>query len=84
MQLNPHSLKAWRQARGLTTTQLSNAVPLERSVLTRFEAGEAQPSIKTLRRLAEILVIPAEALVGPDTLDLTAWPFARGRKRVAA
>jgi len=47
-----HSLFALRKASGLTQVQLSNKTGIAQCDISRIESGKANPSIKTLMRLA--------------------------------
>jgi transcriptional regulator with XRE-family HTH domain len=66
------TLRAWRERRRLSQTDLAGEVPLSQRHLSCLERGIARPSRETALRLAEVLGMPAEATNGL----LTAAGFA--------
>jgi len=67
-----HRLAALRKERGLTQAVLADRIAIHVSQLRRYEAGDSQPTLDVLRRLALALSVSADALVfgederGPD------------------
>ena len=86
MRLNTYALREWRKVRGLSISQLAAAVPMPQPNLSKIQSGTEQPSSARLCRIAEVLGVDPEALIGPDALDTAVdeWPYVRGKKRVAA
>jgi transcriptional regulator with XRE-family HTH domain len=83
MKLNTYALREWRKVRGLSISQLASDVPMPQPNMSKIQLGTEQPSHARLIRIAEVLGVDPEALVGPDSLDLAEWPFVRGKKRAA-
>ncbi len=55
-------LRAVRRSKGITLTQLAAMTKLSRSFLSQIEAGTANPSVGTLKRVAEALGLTMAAL----------------------
>jgi transcriptional regulator with XRE-family HTH domain len=74
----PDRLRAARELRGLSQSQLAKLSKLQASAVSHFETNTRKPSFANLRRLADALdvttdyllgrVDDAAALAGPDTL----------------
>lgn len=68
----PERLAALRRERGLTQQLLAEAVGVHVSQLRRYEAGQSQPTLEVIRKLAVALSVSADLLVfdkderGPD------------------
>ena len=58
-----HPLKAWREHRGITQTELASRSAVARDLIAHIETKKKQGSVKTLDRLARTLCIPIEALI---------------------
>ena len=58
-----HPLKAWREHRGITQTELASRSAVARDLIAQIETKKKQGSVKTLDRLARTLCIPIEALI---------------------
>ena len=56
------TLRALRKARGMTLGDLARTVSLSKSALSQIESGKIDPSLDTLRRLAEALKITLASL----------------------
>lgn len=76
-------LKRIREAKGLTQSRLSEKSGVAQSFISDVEAGRAEPTLRTLRRLADALGISVAQLIanGGDELNDNA---ADGRERRAA
>ncbi|QBP17627.1 MULTISPECIES: helix-turn-helix domain-containing protein [Lactobacillaceae] len=59
----PKQLKSYRQQRGLSQEGLAQQVHVTRQAVSKWEAGEASPDIKSLVRLASIFNITLDNLV---------------------
>ncbi len=57
-------LKAVRELRGLSQTQLAEKAGLPASSVSHFEAGARKPSFDNLKRLAEALDVTTDYLLG--------------------
>ncbi len=53
-----------RSARGITQSQLAEAIGRSTDLVSRIERGESAPSFGTLEKLCEILETPPAALFG--------------------
>ncbi len=68
----PERLAALRRERGLTQQALADSVGIHVSQLRRYEAGQSQPTLDVIRKLAVTLSVSADLLVfdkderGPD------------------
>jgi len=60
----PDRLRAMRELRQLSQTQLATRSGLQPSVISHFETGRRVPSFDNLRRLAEALEVTADYLLG--------------------
>ena len=58
------NLKEIRLARGMTQEQLADKVGIERTSITNYELGTREPSLDTLRKLAEALDCTLDELIG--------------------
>ena len=57
-------MKEFRQARGLTQTRLAELLEVSPRVYNRWETGAAAPRLDTLVRIADILEVSLDELVG--------------------
>ena len=57
-------LKAARQAKGLTQTDVARLIHVTPSTLSQYESGLIEPTIRTLKRLADTLNVSADYLLG--------------------
>jgi transcriptional regulator with XRE-family HTH domain len=55
-------LRAMRRERGLTLQELARLTDLSRTFIGQIEAGTANPSVATLKRVADALGVPMAAL----------------------
>ena len=64
-------LKILRKEKGLTQTQLANAVGLGRQAYAYYEKGEREPSPETLCKLADFFGVTVDELLGrtPQLFD---------------
>lgn len=60
---NGANIRALRQLRGWSQTDLAKAITVTVSHISRVESGERDMSIKTLHRVAEALSVPIGALL---------------------
>lgn len=74
------AVSARRKELGLTQAQLAEALGVDTETLSRFERGKHLPSLKTLERLAALLVVPLSDLlvegppvIGDDARRIAAW-----------
>ena len=62
------TIKALREARGMTQEDLSRAAMLSRAYVANLEAGRKKASMKAIARLAAALVVPQISLIRPDQI----------------
>lgn len=66
----PARLKSARNVRGLSQMDLASKAGLPPTSISHFEAGTRKPSFDNLRRLAQVLQVPSDYLLGRiDTID---------------
>lgn len=70
-EFNPQRLTTARQRRGLTKIALADALEMSSRTITQYENGKAEPSPKTLGRMADCLRFPLPFFCADD-LDLPA------------
>jgi DNA-binding XRE family transcriptional regulator len=58
-----HPLKAWREYRDITQTELASRSAVARDLIAQIETHKKRGSVMTLDRLARALSIPIEALI---------------------
>lgn len=58
------TIKEYRKRRGLTQKELAREINLSRSYLGDIEGDRYNPSVKTLRAIADVLQIPANKMFG--------------------
>src|SRR3954468_1457011 len=70
-----------RSARGMSLGDLARASGLSKTILSRIEAGEGNPSVETLWRVAKAFDLPMGALLeGDDRPPVRAIPARSGRR----
>ncbi len=57
-------LKALREARGLTQTRLAEIIDVQPRAYNRWERGHISPQLETLLKLADVLQVSLDELVG--------------------
>lgn len=60
------ALRVWREHRGLTAAQLAAAVRITPAHVSKLESGNGDPSLAVLRRVAKVLDVELDMLVGRD------------------
>jgi transcriptional regulator with XRE-family HTH domain len=60
------AIRAHRQSRGLSLGALAAASDLSKTILGKIEAGQGNPSLETLWRIASALDVPLGALIEDD------------------
>ena len=65
--ITPHALgqaiRAERMESGYSQRELGELLGIDRSGVSRLESGKKLPSLATLNRLSEVLLIPVEELI---------------------
>ncbi len=59
-----HPLRVWREHRGMTAATLAAAVEITPAHVSKLESGKGEPSVSLLRKLAAVLAVQFEDLVG--------------------
>lgn len=57
------NLRAARKAKQLTQQQVADILGVTKSTYCGYETGKRQPDVKKIKRLAEILNVPADILL---------------------
>jgi transcriptional regulator with XRE-family HTH domain len=73
-------LRAVRRSKGITLTQLAALTNLSRSFLSQIEAGTANPSVGTLKKVADALGLTMAALFSEGESDVGNANEAEGRQ----
>jgi transcriptional regulator with XRE-family HTH domain len=58
------AVRAAREAKGLTQAALAEAADVHRITLVRIEQGQMMPTIEVLTRIADVLGVSLDHLVG--------------------
>lgn len=67
-------LKAVRESRGLSQSDLAEKTGLQPSAVSHFETGGRSPSFENLRRLADALSVTTDYLIGREASPNVAGP----------
>lgn len=59
-------LRVWREHRGMTAAQVAAAVDITPAHVSKLESGKGDPSVAVLRRLAKVLRVSVEDLIGGE------------------
>jgi DNA-binding XRE family transcriptional regulator len=62
----------YRVEHNLTQTELARRLGMRQPHIARLEAGDHEPTLATLRRLAQVLGLEFHIDITPDTITLTA------------
>lgn len=60
------NLKAARNAKGYTQEQLADLLNITRLSVARYEAGDREPSISILKKMADVLETSTDFLLGRE------------------
>ncbi len=74
------TIKAARQARGLTLAELGNALGVSRQYVYAWEAGRRNPSRKYLRALADVLGLQVTDLLPQPNHNRAQLRLGRGTR----
>lgn len=66
------NLRAFRELRGLTQSQLGTRARIAAASVSHFETGQRAPSLESLVRLAQALEVSLDALLGRAPVDSAA------------
>ena len=56
-----------RKQKGLSQVQLAETIHVTRQAVSRWEVGDAVPSMDTLKRISELYALPMEYFLNDDT-----------------
>lgn len=59
-------VRVLRRARGMTQSDLADAIGVSRSAVAQWESGRAGQATPHLRRVADVLGVSVDHLLGPD------------------
>ena len=59
----PNRIREFREAKGLTQDKLADLSDLSRPVISQFEKGQRTPSLKALKRIADVLNTSVDELL---------------------
>jgi transcriptional regulator with XRE-family HTH domain len=59
-----NGLKAWRVAKGLSQTEAGRRFKVKQATWSRFENGVVIPPPKLAKRIAEVVGVPLEKVLG--------------------
>ena len=57
-----HSVRAWREHRGLTLQALADAAGIGKAYVSQIEGGKRAGTAATLKKLAKVVRVPLDAL----------------------
>ena len=78
------AIRAQRAARGMSLGDLARASGLSKTILSRIEAGEGNPSVETLWRVSQAFDLPLGALLEAETPAAARLVPARSGRRMGA
>jgi len=78
------AIRAERTARGMSLGDLARAAGLSKTILSRIEAGEGNPSVETLWRVSQAFDLPLGALLERDDAPGAELVRARTGRRMGA
>jgi transcriptional regulator with XRE-family HTH domain len=78
------TIRAERGARGMSLGDLARAAGLSKTILSRIEAGDGNPSIETLWRVSQAFDLPLGALLEAGERPATQVVPARSGRRLGA
>lgn len=61
-----YKLREIRKMRGMTQTQLAQAAQIHRVTIARYESGQCVPSVDKAVRLASVLGVSLDVLLGKE------------------
>jgi transcriptional regulator with XRE-family HTH domain len=78
------AIRAQRTARGMSLGDLARAAGLSKTILSRIEGGEGNPSVETLWRVSQAFDLPLGALLERDEPPAAQLVGARSGRRLGA
>lgn len=68
-----------RKQKGLSQVQLAETIHVTRQAVSRWEVGDAVPSMDNLKRISELYALPMEYFLNDDTEEPTAQTVPVGK-----
>lgn len=59
-------LRVWREHRGITAAEMAKATGITTAHVSKMESGKGDPSVGLLRKLAKVLGVSLEDLIGTE------------------
>lgn len=75
-------IRRYRQSKGLTQGELAERIGVQRSVISKYENGSVEPSLKQMRRIADVLEVPMGLLIGEEATGSEAPTGTEGQERL--
>lgn len=63
------NIKKYRKQKGLTQKDLASKVGVTASTITKYEKGDLEPSLDTIKKIANVLDVPMATIIG-DNLEI--------------
>lgn len=60
------NIKIFRESKGISRRELANLLNINISSVTRYENGDREPSIDNIKKIATVLQIPIDILIGDE------------------
>ena len=60
------NLKKIRSEKGITQKELATTLGINQNNISRYEAGDREPNLDTLKKLATVLEVTVDELIGDD------------------
>lgn len=64
------NLKYAREQRGLSQKEVSEKIGVAKSTYSLYESGNREPNVQTIKKIADVLSVSADELLGIDS-DIT-------------
>jgi len=61
-----HPARLYRLARNLSMREVADACGVDQTTIWRIETGRSKPSGETLMKMAQVLRVPAGAIIGTE------------------
>ena len=61
------NIKKYRKQKGLTQKELASKVGVAASTITKYEKGDLEPSLDTIKKIANVLDVPMVYIIGDNS-----------------
>lgn len=65
------NLKTARERRGLSQKEMAERIGVAKSTYSLYESGNREPNVQTIKKIADILNVSADELLGLDEIPQT-------------